>query len=502
MDRRSFLQAAAVTGAALALPGCTSTPAAGRTTASGPGRAAWAALEHGLAGDLLRPGEPGFDRAKRLYDPRFDRVAPTAVVRVATAQDVAETIRFARRHDLDLRPRSGGHSYVGASTARGGIQLDLRGMDRVVHDGADDTVRVQAGARLFDIHTALEDAGRTLPSGTCPTVGVAGLTLGGGVGVESRMSGLTCDALDEVVLVTASGHVRHVGADRNPDLFWACRGGGGGSFGVVTAMTFRTFPAHEMGFFFLRFSSGDAEAVVRGWHRRVAVMPRTSWANVHLDALADGSLDVRVVGLSFTGEGHPEGAAMVAAIGREPTRSTFFTRSHHDGVRLLAGCSTLSDEECSPAPGGALGRESFVAGSDVLAGRLGPHRTDAVVAHLRARAGSGQSGTLILDPLGGRVARPARGATAFAWRTADAIAQWYVPMPSHPTRTATAAAYRWIGHGHRAFGGASVGGYVNYLEPGRPLHDYYGRNFARLRAVKARYDPDDLFGSRYSVPLP
>jgi FAD/FMN-containing dehydrogenase len=513
MRRRDFLAAVGAAGAAVALPGCTveagPRPAPGGITATraaaaptAPGPRAWRALAEDLDGSLLRPGQRRFAAASRLYNPRFDDVVPTAVVRAANAHDVAETVRFARRHDLRLRLRSGGHSYVGASTGSGAIQLDLSGMNRVTVPAGEHRVRVQAGARLFDVHHRLDGVGRTLPTGTCPTVGVAGLTLGGGIGVESRMYGLTCDALEELVVVRADGRVLHADADRHADLLWASRGGGGGSVAVVTEMTFRTFPQHPMGFFFLHFAAGDAEHVLRGWHRRVPAMPRSAWANVHVDAQQDGEVAVRVVGVSFTGDGHAEADAMTAAIGRPVTRAAFLDLSHHDGVRLLAGCSDLSDADCAPAPAGSLGRECFVAGGDVLAARVRPDRLDAAVVHVRRRAAAGRAGTLIVDPLGGRVARLQPGATAFRWRGAGAVAQWYVPLPDRPRDAATAAAYRWVRGGHRAFGDASVGGYVNYLEPGRPLSAYYGPNFARLRAVKARYDPDDLLRSRYAVPLP
>jgi FAD/FMN-containing dehydrogenase len=457
-------------------------------------------LREGLEGDLIRPEYDGFSDAKLLYNPRFDGTVPAAVVRAANTSDVAETIGFARMHGLDLRARSGGHSYVGASSVTGGITLDLSSMHRIDHRPADQQVRVQAGARLFDVHAALDPAGRSIPTGTCPTVGVAGLTLGGGVGVESRANGLSCDALESLVMVTADGIVHHVDAQSDPELFWASRGGGGGSMGVVTEMTFRTFAAQDMDFFFLRFAGSDAEAVIGGWRRRLTSMPRTSWANVHVDAVAGGGLDVRVVGLSLTGEGHQEASAMVAAVGRDATRTTGFTRSHHDGVRLLAGCSALTDAECAPAPAGRLGRESFVAGGDIVGKSLTDSGITAAVAHVRARASQGGGGTLILDPLGGRIGDVGPADTAFRWRQATGIAQWYVPMPSAPSRSATRAAYTFVRDGHGALGKGSLGGYVNYLEPGRPLRAYYGANFARLRSIKAEHDPQNLFRSGYAIP--
>ncbi|MGZ4580861.1 MAG: FAD-dependent oxidoreductase [Nocardioidaceae bacterium] len=513
MDRRRFLRAAAVGGSAAALAACTPAyhaaapavptrrPTPSRTPPARvvrPAVPSWAALAAGLDGELLRDGDAGFDAARQLYDPRFDAVVPAGVLRAGTPEDVAEAIRFARLHGLPLRPRSGGHSYVGASTVAGGLQLDLRGLDQVRYDPASQTVTVGAGAALFDLHAALDPLGRTVPTGTCPSVGAAGLTLGGGVGVESRAFGLTCDALEELTVVTADGRLRQVHADRDPDLFWASRGGVGGSLGVVTSMRLRTRPAHDLDFFFLRFADQDAEAMLRGWQQRVAVMPRSSWANVHLDA-APAGLGARIVGVSLAGEAAAEAEALVAAVGRSPAGVSTFGRSHHDGVRLLAGCTDRSDAQCHPAPAGTLARESFVAGSDVVGRPLGSAEVDRLVAHVRGRGAAGDTGTLLLDPLGGRVGALAPGATAFPWRRALGIAQWYVPIPAAPAATAVRDAYAWVRGGHAAFGTAGVGGYANYLEPGRPLRAYYGANLGRLRRVKAAYDPDDFFHSGFSI---
>ena len=500
MERRGFL-AAGMAAAAVGLTGCDDKKPSqvehlqNPAGLSAPLRPrAWRAFEESLDGDVLRRGEAGYRPARLLYNPRFDSARPVAVVRADSAQDVAETIRFARQHGLRLAPRSGGHSYVGASTVDNGIQLDLRSLSKVTFDG--NRVIVGAGARLFDVHAALERRGRTLPTGTCPTVGATGLTLGGGVGVEARAYGLTCDALTAVEIVTADGQVRTATATRDADLFWACKGGGGGSFGVVTRLTYRTFPADDVGFFFLHFPQADASRVVRGWLRRQAKAPRSSWSNLHLDAQSGGSLDPRIVGLSLTGDGHAEAAALERAIGVSASQATLFTRSHADATKLLAGCSTLSDAACHLAPQGSLQRQAFAAGSDVVGSTLGS--ADALVAHVKARGRTGRSGALILDPLGGAVTD---GTGAFPWRGAAAIAQWYVGLPLVPSSGDVASAYNWIKGGHRAFGSDSVGGYVNYLEPGRPLRTYYGSSFARLRSVKSAVDPDDIFSTSWSVPL-
>jgi FAD/FMN-containing dehydrogenase len=507
LRRRSVLQAGATTAVAVALgtTACTAdrtrvTRLASTAAAGGPSGADWHALAASLDGDLVRPADSDYDSARRLFNPRFDGIRPAAVVEAANPDDIAEAIRFARKFDLVARPRSGGHSYVGVSTAASGIILDVGRMRGVDYDAGSKTAVVRAGSRLFDVHEALEAHNRSVPTGTCPTVGAAGLTLGGGVGVEGRANGLTCDALQALTLVTAAGTILQVDANHHPDLFWAHRGGGGGNFGVMTSMRMRTFAAHRMGFYFVSWSPSQAVSVIRGWQRRVSRMPRSAWANVHLEAASDGSVAIRVVGVSLTGDGGPEAHALIKAVGHQPTSLSTFSRSHEDGIKLLAGCSTRSDQQCHLPPRGNLSREAFAAGSDVLGGPLTTAQASRLVAAVRLRAGSGGSVAVILDPLGGAVADLSPATTAFRWRHALATVQWYIGLPEHPTGSQVRQAYHWINNsGHPALHGASVGAYVNYLEPGRSVGSYYGRNLGRLRKVKARYDPSGFFRSRYTV---
>ncbi len=517
--RRELLAGAAALGLAGSVAGCGSSRSTSPTRATGPstpsqttahpttsaptttaGPPHWASLSHELDGALLRPGDASFTGMARLYDPRFDRLRPDAVVEAAGTADVAAALAFGRRYGLTVSPRAGGHSYVGASAGRGGIQIDTRRLDAVHYDAASQTVTVGAGAALLAVHTALEPVGRTVPTGTCASVGVAGLTLGGGLGVEDRTYGLTCDAAESFRLVTAAGQDLVASATQHADLFWACRGGGGGNLGVLIEVRYRTFPAHPMSFFSLRWSDQQAEAVIRGWQARVPTMPRSSWANLHLDAAAGSGLTPSIFGVSFAGGAESEADAFVAAVGASPVGRSTYARSHHDGVLLLAGCSGQTAAQCRLPPHGTLAREISVAGSDVIARPLNASQRSAVAHLLRERAAKGQSASAIVDPLGGAASVPSSTATAFAWRRALGTIQWYVGLSAVPSGATTRATYDWIDDAHRAVAGTSVGGYVNYLEPGRPLADYYGPNFDRLRAVRRRYDPDKLFHGAFVIP--
>ncbi|HVK25497.1 MAG TPA: FAD-dependent oxidoreductase, partial [Actinokineospora sp.] len=235
ISRRKFLWAAGVGAAATA---CSRTapgqdPSSPTTTAGSiPDTAAttrpaavppdWAALRARLGAGLSQPGSADFDVVRRSYNTLFDQRKPMAVAAVRTAEDVQACVDVARASYLPIAARSGGHSYTGYSVPDEGLVVDLRAMSSV-EVKSDGSVVVGAGARLIDVYTALAKAGRCLPAGSCPTVGIGGLTLGGGIGVLSRKYGLTCDKLRSAQVVTADGMLRTASIYSDDDLFWGLR---------------------------------------------------------------------------------------------------------------------------------------------------------------------------------------------------------------------------------------------------------------------------------------
>ncbi|TDD84725.1 FAD-binding oxidoreductase, partial [Actinomadura rubrisoli] len=228
MERRTWLKAAAL--APVAAAGCSGghRPAgqrSGSPAARSPGGrtapADWNALAAGLGGRLVRPSDASYDGARRLYIPRYDKVRPLGIAYCAGPDDVAECVLFAARRKMPVAVRCGGHNYAGWSTGEG-LVIDVSPMAAVEHD--DGRATVGAGTRLVDLYDRLAREGVSVPAGSCPTVGVAGLTLGGGLGVVSRAHGLTCDVLESVEIVTADGQRRVCDGRRDADLYWACRG--------------------------------------------------------------------------------------------------------------------------------------------------------------------------------------------------------------------------------------------------------------------------------------
>lgn len=505
IGRRTLLAAAAATvlGASACTDRSTNPPSAARTVPSGttatpatpsavtpvPSTGAgvrprdWSALDRKLSGRLLRPDDSGYQAAVRTFDPRRDNYRPLALIRAADAGDIADSLTFATDHGLSPRPRSGGHSYVGASTGNGVLVIDCAGLDTISYDAGSRQVTVGAGVRLGDLHRVLDRYDRTVPTGTCPTIGAAGLTLGGGIGTETRLRGLTQDALVGATVVTPDGATHRVSAGYEPDLLWALRGGGGGNLGIVTQFSYRTYPALSGEIFRLSWPAAAAVDVLIGWQHRLAEMPTRSWANLHLDS-SGGAVTPSITGIRWGGPADDEIDALVDAVGRQPTSRRTWPETHAGSVRWFAGAnSTL--------------RRSWYAGSDVVGHSITRSVARASVAAVGRWRGSG-SVAAIFDPLGGAAGRPAADSTSFPWREALADIQWYVGLGSTGKGNLRRAA-DWLSGCHRAIGSTSVGGYINYLEPNRPVRDYYGGNWDRLREINHQYDPHGVFDSRYSI---
>ena len=412
---------------------------------------------------------------------------------------MATTVKFASGFTTPFAPRAGGHSYVGASGGDQGIQLDLRRLSSVKYNSSNQTVVVGAGASLYSVHTALEPYGRTVPTGTCATVRVSGLTLGGGIGFEHRKYGLTCDALRSVQVVLANGTTVRASASLRADLFWACRGGGGGNFGVVTQYTFATSAATSVGYASLRWTDADLERVLAGWQQRIAAAPGTSFAVLHLGT-GSGQVTPRIVVRTLGTSANAEADALVAAIGRTPAARTTTQYTHLQALQEVAGCSGYTETQCQLEPTGLLARKVHISGSDILGRQLAGAEISALSNYLRTRATTNSTTTLQFEPFGGALANKAVADTAFPWRTAVASVQWRVGFSSPPTSSALTSTYNWISAGHTTFGSASVGAYINYLEPSRPMSAYYGSNYNRLRQLRTTYDPNGLFHGKYVIP--
>ncbi|MFH9014614.1 FAD-binding oxidoreductase [Streptomyces sp. NPDC017943] len=510
MERRTVLTAGSAAIAAAATSFSTAcTPSGARsgppaatprtTTASKATAAGWSALGRALDGPLVRPGDAAWKTARQLYNTRFDGLRPAAVAYVSHADDIRTALDYARAHSLRVAIRNGGHSYAGWSSGDGRLILDVSKLNRVRASG--DSAVVGAGAKLIDVYRALAAKGVTIPAGSCPTVGVSGLTLGGGHGVVSRAYGLTCDSLTRATLITADGKQLTADSRENKDLFWALRGAGNGNFGVVTELHFRTHPAPQGVSAYLSWPWSKAAAVVRAWQEWGPSQPDEIWSSLHLANAAGGTPTVSVAAFSLGTYGELKNAVdrLADRVGAPARSVSLKRRSYEESMEVYAGCSSFpTDAQChlpGTTPGrsskGALGRETYAAASDFFDRSL----SAAGIRTLLDRIASvrGGTGSIALTALGGAVNRVSPTATAFVHRRSRMLAQY---IGAWRAGTSGATARDWLASAHRAMRPhASGAAYQNYTDP--TLTDwrtaYYGDAATRLAKLKKQYDPDRFF---------
>ncbi|MEW2163271.1 FAD-binding oxidoreductase [Streptomyces sp. NPDC007084] len=518
MQRRTFIGGTTAVLAAAATSACEGTDTKGASGASGTARSAtadasgirtattsgraaanWTALSHDLDGTLVRPGDSAWPAARQLYNTRFDGLKPAAVAYVAHADDIRTTMDYARAHGVKVSIRNGGHSYAGWSSGDGRLVIDVSLLSRI-RASANEAV-VGAGAKLIDVYRTLAAKGVTIPAGSCPTVGVSGLTLGGGHGVVSRAYGLTCDSLTGATLITADGKRVTADSAENKDLFWALRGAGNGNFGVVTELRFKTHPAPQGVSAYMTWPWAKAAAVVRAWQEWGPDQPDEIWSSCHLASAPGGGPTVSVSAFSLGTYGELQNAVdkLADRIGSPARGVSLRRRSYKEAMEVYAGCSSFSaDAQChlpgstpGRSPQGHLGRETYAARSDFFDRSVSAAGVQTLLSQISAVRGG--AGSIALTALGGAVNRVSPTATAFVHRRSRMLAQYLV---SWQAGTAGTTAQSWLTGAHQSMARhASGAAYQNYTDA--TLTDwrkaYYGDAASRLTALKHRYDPNRFF---------
>jgi FAD/FMN-containing dehydrogenase len=434
-----------------------------------------------LSGRVIWPHDPDYDEARLTFNSRFSRF-PTAIAVCGNTKDVQNAICWARQEGHPLCARSGGHSYEAFSSVDGGLVVDVSGLDAVVVDAQRGEARVGAGVRLGDLYRRLWDHGLTLSAGTCPGVGIAGLTLGGGFGFLSREDGLTCDNLLAVDLVDADGVVLRASAQEHPDLFWAMRGGGGGNFGIATVFTFRLRAIEEVALFSVTWPWDDIADVFAAWQ---------SWASFADERLV-AELHVPTPGVgTITSVGQFNGP-VVELEGLLRPMLQMGTPSSHEvwSVPFMTAVEYFAGPEVA---------HSTFKNTGVFA--YEPLGSEAIATFVELMRASPADGNLVgLYPFGGAIAAVDPTATAFVHRRAlfnlQYQAHWDDPADEQ-------ANVEWVSDVRDAMLAYTTGTYVNFVDS--DLADweqaYYGANFARLVEIKTRYDPDDVFRGPQSIPV-
>jgi FAD/FMN-containing dehydrogenase len=473
----------------------------------------WTGLAASLAGTLVLPGDAAYPVATQLYNERFDGVAPAAVAFCQRPADVQRCVAFARHHSVQVAARSGGHSYGGYSSCSG-LVVDVTRMAAVQVAANRRTATIGAGARLIDIYAALGQSGVLLPGGSCPTVGIAGLALGGGVSVFGRRFGLTCDQLHAVDLVTADAQVRACDRSKDADLLWASQGGGGGNFGIATSFTFDVHPVPPVALFTLAWPWAAAGDVLTAWLQWLPGTPDELWANCQLlsSGMAGGatSLTVKVTGV-FCGSAAALAGALQPlrnAVGGAPTYDFVGPEDYLPAMLIEAGCEGMSVAAChlpSQNPSGTLSRSAFAAKSAYVM-RVPPAGGIAAFTEaVRTLDGAvpDVGGGISLDAYGGAINRVPPSATAFVHRNAIAGVQWSCSWDAGAPAPVVSAAESWLVSTAHAIRPYVEGAYQNYIDP--TLEDweqaYYGANLPRLVGVKRSVDPDNFFHFAQSIPV-
>ncbi|WP_329147961.1 FAD-binding oxidoreductase [Streptomyces sp. NBC_01456] len=493
---------ASVTGAANSAGAAQNTAAVARGGAS---QSSWTALGKSLDGKLIRASDAAYATARRLYNTRYDTLKPSAIAYVKHPADIAECLSFARRHDTPVVIRSGGHSYAGWSSGNNKLIIDVSALSKVGAPSGGIT-RIGAGAKLIDVYEGLGAHGVTIPGGSCPTVGISGLTLGGGHGVSSRAYGLTCDSLVGATLVTADGKTIDCDKNQHADLFWALRGAGNGNFGVVTELRFRTHPAPRSVMAYMTWPWSKAAKVVASWQKWGPTQADEIWSACHLDARPGSTPGVSVAAFSLGSYGDLKNALDKLADqagGPGPAAGIHLTPiGYLDAMESYAGCSSKSTAQChmpGSLPGhtaaGKLGRETYAARSHFFDRSLSTAGIRTLMDQIERGGRNGVGGNVALTALGGAINRVGSADTAFVHRGSRFLAQYLTSWGAGGSSTKQTA---WLNSFHDAMRRYSSGAaYQNYTDPG--LTDwksaYYGSAATRLAQVKHTYDPQRLFST-------
>jgi FAD/FMN-containing dehydrogenase len=433
-------------------------------------------LQQDLSGRIIWPGDELYEQASHTY---LHKGAPALVVQPATPTDIVSAIRYARDHSLTLSVRSGGHSFAGFGANTGGLVIDLSLMKEVqLVDPAEHIVRIQAGATWGEVADFLREQHLAISSGDTRSVGVGGLTLGGGIGWMARKHGLAIDSLLSAQIVTASGEVLRASALHNRDLFWALRGGGG-NFGVVTGFEFVAQPISKVFAGSIVYGSEDLGGVIRGWRdvMRSAAEDLTT-SLVSMPPFAGNPAAVMIL-CCYAGTG-PAAVQAVAPL-------------LELGMLLQ---EDLQEKDYADVLEEAMQLPDFlrIIGKNVFVDSL----SDELIQELGAVCGREGSPAVSIRSLGGALGRVAPEATAYAHRQSEALITAGTFVPANAAESEVSQALKpW--ESIAAFGSGVYTNFQGTASPADVAAIYPSATYARLAAIKARYDPQNLFNQNHNI---
>lgn len=429
---------------------------------------------------FLQRNDADYAKHRQIFNKRITAM-PKFIAVCANEKGVQEAIAFARKANLPVTVKSGGHSFEGFSVNDGGLMIDLSGMNKPSYNKTSKLLTIQPGAKLGGVYEYLNTFGRLIPAGSCAGVGVAGLSLGGGYGFFARQFGLTCDSLQRVRMVDGKGNV-HDSKD-NPELLWACKGGGNGNFGIVTELEFQTHPAppyfHSARFKYRNLTPATATQLAERWFGLMATLPNTAYSSWVLNG--------KHLTVLVTDTAAPN-AALNNILAKLKTGATEATPLRKDA--FLPGIQRFKG-----------GTEPMYF-KNVSAGYYNGFKDlQALLPEICKKVASAKLNTILqINTLGGAINNPALETSAAyphrAWGYLGELQTYY----EKGTQTATAEQIVREIQGMLTKGGIKAH-YRNYPDVEIPNWEtaYYGKNYPRLQALKRQFDPDNLIRHPQSV---
>ncbi len=445
----------------------------------------WRELSRLLSGELLQSDAPDFARIATPWNLRFASTVPAGIARCASPEDVSICLLWAQRNEVPIAIRSGGHSYAGFSTTDG-LMIDVSPMNAVEDLSEEGLLRLGGGTRNANVFAVLRAGNHAITHGRCKGVGVAGLTLGGGIGFSQRLRGLTCDQLVETEIVIASGERLLCNATENADLFWACRGGGGGNFGVNVSLTFRTFLVGDYTVFRLSWSEGIEELLPAALEL-LPSMPDRLGCKLQVKAGSKTALNL----LGQLAGTQAELAQLLAPLYRiaKPGEEAISVLPYWLSQEILV-------EEGTP--------EYSHERSSYIYRPLPAEGVATILDHLRRWPGTHDGAEWKIFLAGAAVASVAPAATAFVHRNALMLSAIDLAWMPEDSAAAVADNEAWLDEFHAAMRPfTSDESFQNFIDGAETdyLRAYYGANLERLVEIKRRYDPGNLFRFPQSIPL-
>jgi FAD/FMN-containing dehydrogenase len=507
ISRRSFVRSGAAAASALAMGtylGQSAALASQTPPVATPqvGASTLEDLRTRLNGTLMLPGDSGYASASAAANGRYLDVRPIAVARCADEADVVTCITWCTENGVSPVGRGGGHSYAGYSTTTG-LLIDIRRLNAVSVDKRNATATVGGAALNNDFFIAMEDGPLFLPGGTCLGVGIGGLTLGGGVGYNTHWAGLTCDHLQASRIVTAAGDALELDSSTNDDLYWACRGGAGGNFGINTSFTFDLVEVPQEDVAYYRFEwrgADDAFAALAAFDTLIQTAPAAFNGVIMAEAAEIGA-------------GGPSEAINVMSRGQyvgpmdelrdlvtplldaaTPVRQTLEAKTFWDMQRMIAS------QEPDPHSFGDISRYSDRQLPESVTGEL----VDLLVA-CPHRTADANGSIWSLGWVGGDVVdRFARTDTAYVHRNVSTLLRPTTVWPNDAPASVSDELNGWTDSVIAAIAPHTPDeSYQNF--PNRSLKNweqqYYAENFARLVDIKTAHDPGNLFNNPQSIPV-